>query len=128
MEKSKSNKTKWLHLRLSPDEHSILLQRLAKTTSRTLSEYLRKVLLDRTIIATYRNRSQDDLTQELAILNRELNAIGHNLNQVTKKLHTLRPFEEKTWVISISSAVEGILVKIIEVKGVLNKVAEKWLQ
>lgn len=93
MSNTNNNKTKWLHLRLSPKEHEQLLAAFDKTTTRKLSDYARKILLGKPVIASYRNRSMDDFMTELVRLRMELNSIGNNFNQLVKKLHTAQQTE-----------------------------------
>ena len=57
--------------------------------ARKLSDYARKILLGKPIVATYRNQSLDDFMTEMFVLRNELNAIGNNFNQVVKRLHIL---------------------------------------
>ncbi|PHK32418.1 hypothetical protein VF13_38790 [Nostoc linckia z16] len=128
MKRVSNNRIKWVHLRLSPAEHKIILHKRANSTCRNLSQYLRNVLLDRPIVTTYRNLSQDDMIQQIVILNQELNAIGNNLNQVTKRLHTLQPSEAQSWGMQFSAQAEAILKHIAEVKELIGKIAERWLR
>lgn len=121
-------KTKWLHIRLTPAEHKIIIKNKEKSTCRNMSQYIRNMVFDRPIVATYRNLSQDDLIQEIAVLNQELNAIGNNLNQVTKKLHTIHPSEELFWGSQFSSQAEVILSKIAVLKETMQNIAERWLR
>lgn len=123
-----SNKTKWIHIRLSPAEYKIIKKHREKSTCRSLSHYLRNVLLDRPLVTTYRNLSQDDMIKQIAVLNEELNAIGNNLNQVTKRLHTLRPSESVSWGAQFSIQAETILSQIAQVKEAVRKIAERWLR
>lgn len=122
------NRIKWIHVRLSPSEHKLVLKRKANSTSRNLSEYLRNLIFERPIVTTYRNRSQDDLIQQMAVLNRELNGIGNNLNQIAMRLHTLRAHESYTWAAQFSSQIENVLSRIAEVKELTRKMAEQWLR
>jgi hypothetical protein len=126
--KTENNKTSWLHIRLSSDEKKIIQNIRKKTTCRNLSEYVRKILVDRPIVATYRNKSQDDMTREIAVLNYELNALGNNLNQITKRLHTLRSSEQELWGLQFTSQAESILLKLSEVKDIVQNIAERWLR
>lgn len=128
MKPESSNKIKWIHLRLSETEHRLLIKRCTYSTCRNLSQYMREVIFERPIISTYRNRSQDDMIQQLAMLNRELSAIGNNLNQVTKKLYTLQPAEERFWVVQFKDQGEALMLKIMEVKAIMHKIAERWLR
>lgn len=122
------NKNKWIHLRLSEAEHRAIRIKVKKTTSRNVSQYLRDVIFDRPIVATYRNISQDDMTQQIAILNNELNAMGNNLNQITKRLHTLRIGEQQVWGLHFTAQAGMILSKLNEIKEITQAIAERWLR
>ncbi|MFA6151981.1 MAG: plasmid mobilization relaxosome protein MobC [Chitinophagaceae bacterium] len=89
MEK-KTNKIKWLHLRLSDAEYQRLHKNFSATTSRKISEYSRSVLLSKPLIGSYRNKSMDEFMVEMIRLRTELNNIGNNFNQLVKKIHTYK--------------------------------------
>ena len=94
-------RTKWLHIRLKPDEYAKLNKQCAKTTFAKLSEYCRSVLFNKPIVSTYRDQSLDDFMAEMIKLRTELNSIGININQAVKKLHTLSQISEfKAWIIA----------------------------
>lgn len=56
MSEENNNRTKWLHLRLKPDEYKKINRQFSKTTCRKLSDYARKMLLGKPMIATSRDR------------------------------------------------------------------------
>jgi ATP-dependent protease ClpP protease subunit len=124
-----NNRTKWLHVRLKPDEYEKLHKQFSKTTCRKLSEYSRKILLDKPITTIHRNQSIDDLMTEAIKLRNELNNIGNNFNQAVKKLHTLQQIPEfRSWIISYEADKKNLLDKVDEIKNNIQKIAEKWLQ
>jgi methyl-accepting chemotaxis protein len=124
-----NNRTKWLHLRLKPDEYEKLYKEFSKTTCRKLSEYSRKILLGKPIIATHRNQSIDDLMTEAIKLRNELNGLGNNFNQAVKKLHTLQQIPEfRNWITTYETDRKTVLNKVEEIKNNIQKIAEKWLQ
>jgi hypothetical protein len=129
MEEQKNNRTKWLHIRLKPEEYLTLLKKFRSSTSRKISDFARHILFGKSITATYRNTSLDDAIAEMAILNRELNAIGNNFNQAVKKLHILQQFPEfRDWAISYELEKKLLFNKIEEIKNHMQKMSEKWLQ
>ena len=128
MEAETSSRSMWIHVRLTPVEYKILYGKYKKTTCRSLSQFVRAVLLDKPLVATYRNASQDDLLQAMATLTQELSAIGNNVNQSVKKLHTLREGEAAGWAVRHASESEQLLLKINEAKALLNSMAERWLR
>jgi hypothetical protein len=124
-----NNRTKWLHLRLTPDEYQKLMKEFNKSTCRKLSDYARKNLLQKPIVNTYRNKSLDDFMAEMIHLRGELNAIGNNFNQAVKKLHTLQQISEfKHWLINYELEKKILFNKVDEIKKHIQKFAELWLQ
>ena len=59
--REQANTTKWLPLRLKPEEYSKIQKQRSKTTCMKISDYARKILLNKPIIAKFRNQSLDDL-------------------------------------------------------------------
>lgn len=124
-----NNKTEWLHLRLTTDEKSKIDKAFKKTTCRKLSDYARKILLGKPVVATYRNQSLDDLMAELIKLRGELNAIGNNFNQAVRKLHFLNQTGQlQAWIIRYESDNERLLQSTQSIEQLINKMADLWLQ
>lgn len=129
MERENSNRTRKITLRLTKEEYAKIEQKYKASTCRKLSDYLRKNLFDKNITTTYRNQSLDDFTEETTLLRKELNAIGSNLNQVVKKLHTLQQIPEfRVWIISFEIDRKIINDKIEGIKKHTSKITDKWLQ
>jgi len=129
MEKENSNRTRIVGLRFTPAEYAKIERKWKATTCRKLSEYIRKYLFNKTITTKYRNESLDEFMGEIIHLRNELKAIGNNLNQAVKKLHTLNQIPEfRTWIISHELEQKILLGKIEEIKKYTQKISEKWLQ
>ena len=129
MREQKNNRTQWLHLRLKPEEYDKLHKAFKKTTCRKISDYSRKVLLGKPLIATYRNQSLDDFMTEMMQLRTELNSIGNNVNQAVKKLHTLQQIPEfRSWILTYEWEKRTLFKKVDEIKARINKIADQWLQ
>jgi hypothetical protein len=129
MSEQKDTRTKWLHVRLKPDEYIQLHKHFSKTTCRKLSDYSRKILLAKPVTTLYRNQSLDDFMAEMIKLRGELNAIGNNFNQAVKKLHTLQQIQEfKAWVNTHELNNQLLLKKVDDIKNQINKIADQWLQ
>src|ERR1700748_3232099 len=84
----KVRRDQWLHIRLTQDELKKISDNHQRTTSRELSAFARKRLLEQPLTYYTRNASLDKGLAELVQLRKELNAIGNNLNQQTKKLNS----------------------------------------
>ena len=129
MKEQNDNRTKWLHIRLKPNEHQKIEKKFQKTTCRKLSEYARKMLLNKPLTINYRNQSLDEFMAEIIRLRTELHAIGNNFNQTVKKLHTLQQISEfKDWIINNELQQKILLNKVEEIKKHIQKISEKWLQ
>jgi hypothetical protein len=128
MENEKSNKTKWIHLRLAPTEYGILYKRLSKTTCRSMSEYIRDIIFSRPVVTNYRNASLDNLLEQFALLNRELSAIGNNINQATKKLHSSAPDAMPSLLPEYLSQARRLEHKYSEISRLLQVLSESWLR
>lgn len=129
MSETKDNRYKWLHIRLKEDEHSKINKKFTASTCRKLSEYARRVLLDKVVTVYQRNRSLDDFMAEMIRLKNELNSIGINFNQSVKKLHTLSHLSEfKNWIIQNENHYKLLLEKMEEIKSKINQISDEWLQ
>ncbi len=90
---------------------------------------MREVLLGRPVVVKYRNESLDSFMEELIAIKQELNAIGNNLNQAVKKLHTLKQIPEfRSWIVQYESVQEQVNKKTKQVEERISKMSDKWLQ
>ena len=129
MERENSNRTRIVGLRFTPEEYAKIERKWKVSTCRKLSDYIRKHLFNKPINTTYRNQSLDDMTCEMMLLYKQLNAIGNNFNQVVKKLHTLDQIPEfRVWIISSEQDKKILLNNVEEIKICIQKISEKWLQ
>ena len=129
MEKKTVNRTRIIGLRLTPEEYVKIERQWKSSTSRKLSDYVRKILFGKPVIATYRNQSMDDFMQEMALLRKELNHIGVNFNQSVKRLHTLHQIAEfRSWLIAHEIEKKTLANKMDEIKNRIHKIAESWLR
>jgi len=124
-----SNKTRKITVRLTPIEYAEIESKFKKTTCRKLSDYIRKQLFNRSIVRTYRNESLDDFIEETIILRNELNAVGNNINQVVKKLHTLSQiYALKEWAMSFEINQKKLFGKLNEIQIHIQKISIEWLR
>jgi hypothetical protein len=124
-----NNHSKWLHIRLKEDEYDRIQKKFKQSTDRKLSQYARKVLLTKPITVNYRNQSLDDFMHEMIALRNELNAIGNNLNQTVKRLHSLEDFDEiKIWLLLNETATQLIAKKVTEIKEKIGQINDVWLK
>ena len=129
MKARKTARTQLLQVRLTVEETEQIHNTFSKSTSRKLSDYVRKKLLDKPVSVYTRNQSLDDFMAEMILLRGELNAIGNNYNQVVKRLHTLSDIREiKPWLLLNESSKQILLKKVNEIKGKISQINDQWLQ
>ena len=128
-EETKSKKKSWISFRVKPAEYDQIHKHFKTTTHRKLSEYARKVLLNKPVVIRYRNQSTDEFLTAMIPLKNELNSIGKNFNQAVKKLNAFSQFSEiKNWLIIFESDRKIMLEKMEEIKAKINQLYERWSQ
>lgn len=127
MKKDKVNRTKWLTIRLTEEEYGQLEKLSSQTTSRSISDYGRRVLLQKPVSVRYRNQSLDDFLTDMLQLRKELTAVGNNFNQAVHRLHTLHIVPEiQHWVL-INEQDKTQLFRMIEtISNKLNEAYKLW--
>ena len=129
MERGNSNRTRRITLRLTEQEYLKIESKFKASCCRKLSDYIRKHLFNKPIISTYRNKSLDDLMEETIALTTELRAIGNNINQIAKKINTLKSLAEfKEQYVSFELHRKSLFDKIDFIGKHTQKMAEQWLQ
>lgn len=127
MKEQNNNPKTWISFRVKPDEYESIHRHYKNSTCQKLSEYARKVLLNKPVNIRYRNESADAFLQEMLAIKKELNAIGHNYNQFVKKLHTLNHDSEvRRWLTEHERIYHAILQQqeIIFLK--VDQIYRKW--
>ncbi|TMI63638.1 MAG: plasmid mobilization relaxosome protein MobC [Bacteroidetes bacterium] len=129
MSEKKVNRTKWFHIRLTSAEYKKINDAFSVSTCQKISEYGRKLLLQKPVTVYNRNQSLDDFMAEMILLRNELNALGNNYNQVVRKMHTLDHLHEfKSWIIMNEKQQQSLLQKVSQIKEKINSISDKWLQ
>jgi hypothetical protein len=105
------------------------LQRLMKDSGcRTLGEVARKILLNERINCFYRDESLSAPMEELALIRKEIKAIGVNINQQTRYFNACKSASEKAfYAMKTSGLYSNIDGKIEKLLSLVSKLAVKWL-
>ena len=119
----------FIKVRMNERELNQVKTRQQQTTERSLSEYIRKVSMQRPVIVKYRNQSADDFLKQMLEFKKDLNGIGNNFNQAVHKLHILDTIPEfRMWIGQYSNLHKKVVVKVEEIKLRMNQLYEQWLQ
>jgi hypothetical protein len=118
-----------LKVRINAVEKTQLKKLQKKSTERSLSNYVRKVALQKPVTITYRNQSADDFLKDMLDLRKQLNGIGNNFNQAVHKLHTLDRIPDfREWIREQQAAQKQIVQSIETIRLRMNQLYEQWLQ
>ncbi|MDM8175938.1 plasmid mobilization relaxosome protein MobC [Olivibacter sp. 47] len=129
MEGKENIRSRIVGLRLTIKEYDRIKALSKESTTPQLSEYIRRVIFEKPVTFFTRDRSMDELMQELMLLRKELNSIGINFNQAVKKLNALdRTGELKSWATSYEMDRRQLLRQIENIAAVVAKMGGKWLQ
>ena len=79
----------FVKMRMNDEEIQQLYQLWKVTTERSLSNYLRKVVLQKPVVVKYRNASADDFLTIMLQLKKDLTSVGDHFNQAVKRLSVL---------------------------------------
>jgi len=129
MRREDENRSRTILIRLKPKEFDLLDKGLKRTRLRNMSEYTRNVLLNKPITFIYRNKSMDDILEELILIRKELNLVGINFNQVVRKLNSVSDTPDaKLWEATLTVLRDEFQPVIIHIKDRLNDFSDIWSQ
>jgi hypothetical protein len=129
MENQVNNRSKTLLTRLKPTEYQLIYNAFKKTRFNKLSEYARSILLGKPVVMNYRDKSMDDMLEELALLRKELNAIGNNLNQAVRQINSAHGnADNRLWSNLLSIIGNKVDPSIGQIKERMQSFSELWSQ
>jgi carboxypeptidase C (cathepsin A) len=129
MIKDDLNRIRGVYVGLPINQYFEIQSQCKKSTCHTVSEYIRKRLSDEPVTILYRNQSLDDLIEEIAELNNQINIVRNNASQVLEKQSQHQQINHD--VVSISGleiAIKNLDQRIEEIKLQIEKIIDKWLQ
>ncbi|HTN20709.1 MAG TPA: plasmid mobilization relaxosome protein MobC [Pelobium sp.] len=106
-----------------------LEKKQAESDCSTVGEVARKILSSQPIKSFYKDITLNPIMEELAMIRKELKAIGININQITRsfnqdKAETHRAF----YVLKIADLYKKVDEKVERLLVIIAKLAERWLQ
>jgi predicted CopG family antitoxin len=95
----------------------------------SVAEVVRKILSNRKIKIFHQDNSMNAPMEEMALIRKELKAIGININQITRtfnqdKAETHRAF----YVMKVADLYKNVEAKVERLLIIISQLAEKWLQ
>jgi hypothetical protein len=96
MNDNNKNPRRWIRFAVKQEEYNKIHNFFSETNCRKLSDYLRRVLLQKPVVIIYRNQTAEDSLATMNQLKKDLNAALRNLdagNESSKQILKTR-FEE----------------------------------
>jgi len=116
----------WISIRVKPAEYTTIYNYFKATTCNKLSQYVRKILLNKPVTINYRNQATSEILIVLTQLKKELSTTSHNFNQAIHKLHNLGHISEiKAWLVANESSHHNLLKKIEEIRVTMYQIYEQ---
>lgn len=120
--------TRVLRIRLT-DGAFKRLEKISKSSDcHTVGEAARKILSKEKITLFYKDITLNSTMEELALIRKELRAIGININQITKAFHSDKRENPQIFQVTrVTMLYEKVEAKTDTLLTLINKLAEKWL-
>jgi Arc/MetJ-type ribon-helix-helix transcriptional regulator len=122
-------KGKLVRFILSEQDYQQLTRQVQKSTCRSQSEYIRKKLLDKSLVYQQRNRSLDDFTEALTQIKEELKAAVYHFELAVRRLGLIRNAPEIAHrLISFELDKRMLLKQVDKTTEYFKTSIEKWSQ
>lgn len=119
--------TKVIHTRVSLKTFNRLDSLRAKSNVRSMGEFLRAIVLREKINWYHKNAELESLAVEIGLVRKELNAIGRNINQITRVFHAAtQPGQKMVQAIKAESEYKKVELKVNELLTLMNGAITKW--
>ena len=121
--------SKLIKIMFKPTEQELLDKRYKNTTFHCLSEYARTLLLGKPVTTLTRDKSMDEMLEELMLLRRELNSIGNNLNQAVRNINSAHGHaDDRLWEVLLQVINHNVNPKVSEIKERIATYSQIWSQ
>lgn len=123
MKEQRDTVSKRITVRLRPVEYAELYKEFKATTSQSLSQYLRKVLLEKPVVIHYRDAASDNMLSLLNDISRALSAIEGNFSQQVFHLRGLNDAREiQVWLELTERSRQQMLARVEAVRQALIEI------
>lgn len=126
---SKEGLTRIFSVRVS-DRYYKRLEEIRKNSNcQYIGEVARRILYREEIVWYHKDASMDSTVAELTLIRKELNAIGININQITRHFHSSDIPNQKIFhALKIVDEYKKVGQKLEKVMGVTSEITKKWLR
>jgi len=116
-------------VRVTEDDYNKYDRLQQKSDCTSVAEVVRRILSGRQIILFHKDACMDGPMEILTGIQKELKAIGHNINQITRAYHSSRFESQQSYhaekALEQYQKVEG---KVNLLLSVISQLSKQWLQ
>jgi predicted CopG family antitoxin len=95
----------------------------------SVAEVVRKILTNRKIKIFHQDVSMNAPMEEMALIRKELKAIGININQITRTFNQDKAEVHRAfYVMKVADLYKSVDAKVERLLVIISQLAEKWLQ
>jgi predicted CopG family antitoxin len=121
--------TKNVIIRITEGTFTKLEKMRVESGCTSMAEVIRRILSNRKIKLLHQDNSMNAPMEEMALIRKELKAIGININQITRtfnqdKAETHRAF----YVMKVADLYKNVDDRVEKLLVIISQLAEKWLQ
>jgi hypothetical protein len=115
--------------RVNDQRFKALNDLLRQSRFQSMSELIRDILDNKPIRVLTHDDSLEQYMETLSSIQRELRAIGININQITRHFNTSSAENQKMFhSMKIAEQYNQVGVKVEQLLSVVNQIAKQWLQ
>jgi len=117
-----------IYLSVEEQQYQTLQARRAQTTCRSLTEYVRCLVLQQPVTVNHRNASLEDLITELSLARRQLARVAAALTESAEKMELASPDGLSDWLERHQNERQIALAHIEQIYQLTKQAAKIWLQ
>lgn len=118
-----------IRIRINTTTYNRLTALQQQTSCRSICELVRKILAREQIVLLHKDVSMNGVMEELALIRKEIKAIGININQQTHHFHiSLSPAERSFYVNRTAEMYKQMDGRIDKLLKIVHQLAEVWLR
>jgi hypothetical protein len=118
-----------LIIRVTENTYNRLEELRKDSNNRSIAAVARKILSGQKINLYHHDVSLNPVMEELALIRKELKAIGVNINQITRSFNQDRTGTSRAYHITkVAELYKQVDIKVDRLLKIISKLAEKWLQ
>ena len=121
--------TRKITIRVSDPFYLKMKKWLERSNCQTIAELTRSIVYKEKIIWYHKDASLESTALELAGIRKELNAIGKNINQITRHFHTEDKINQKVFqAIKAADEYKKVGSKVDRLLNIVSEISKTWLQ